>query len=218
MLSYPVPVSVSGAAQPNMATVFGVPLAVAVQRSVLSQGLQLPTVIRQCIDFLEERGEVDDLLFFFPNYQESKTTSLLLVNYCILFDVQLGAVKLVLWRHWCMQLRCIQWPQRTNFPAPSCIRLGPMRIMSWYPKFNGSHFGLPPSCIYGMTGLVAISCELWRIRTGPIILKQDLFCHALDCSVIFSSVAFIAFARLLENLQYSVHELLIDSHSFVISI
>ena len=28
---------------------------------------------------------------------------------------------LVLWRHWCMQLRCIQWPQRTNFTAPGCI-------------------------------------------------------------------------------------------------
>ena len=35
--------------------------------------------------------------------------------------VQAGAMKLVLWRHWCMELRCIEWPQRTNFTAPGCI-------------------------------------------------------------------------------------------------
>ena len=28
-----------------------------------------------------------------------------------------------------------------------------MRITSWYPNFNGSHFGLPPSSIHRMTGL-----------------------------------------------------------------
>ena len=26
-------------------------------------------------------------------------------------------------------------------------------ITSWYPEFNGSHFGLPPSSIHRMTGL-----------------------------------------------------------------
>lgn len=36
--------------------VFGVPVDVAVQRSVLADGIELPTVFRQCIDFLEERG------------------------------------------------------------------------------------------------------------------------------------------------------------------
>ena len=30
-------------------------------------------------------------------------------------------MKLVLWRHWCMKFRCIQWPQRTNFTASGCI-------------------------------------------------------------------------------------------------
>ena len=33
-------------------------------------------------------------------------------------------MKLVLWRHWCMSLRCIQRPQRTNFTAPSCTVAG----------------------------------------------------------------------------------------------
>ena len=36
--------------------VFGVPVDVAVQRSILVDGVELPTVFRQCIDFLEERG------------------------------------------------------------------------------------------------------------------------------------------------------------------
>ena len=36
--------------------VFGVPVDVAVQRSTLVDGIELPTVFRQCIDFLEERG------------------------------------------------------------------------------------------------------------------------------------------------------------------
>ena len=31
--------------------------------------------------------------------------------------------------------------------------MGLMRIASWYPNFNGSHFGLPPSEIHRMTGL-----------------------------------------------------------------
>ena len=31
--------------------------------------------------------------------------------------------------------------------------MGPVRIMSWYPKFNGSHFGLPPSSTHRITGL-----------------------------------------------------------------
>ena len=31
--------------------------------------------------------------------------------------------------------------------------MGLVRITSWYPKFNGSHFRLPPSEIHRMTGL-----------------------------------------------------------------
>ena len=30
----------------------------------------------------------------------------------------------------------------------------PVRITSWYPKFNGCHFGLSPSSIHKMTRLV----------------------------------------------------------------
>ena len=33
------------------------------------------------------------------------------------------------------------------------ILMGLVRITSWYPNFNGSHFGLPPSEIHRMTGL-----------------------------------------------------------------
>ena len=33
------------------------------------------------------------------------------------------------------------------------IEMGLVRITSWYPNFNGSHFGLPPSEIHRMTGL-----------------------------------------------------------------
>eukprot|EP00117_Sycon_ciliatum_P012026 scpid100146/ scgid1737/ RalA-binding protein 1; 76 kDa Ral-interacting protein; Dinitrophenyl S-glutathione ATPase; Ral-interacting protein 1 len=35
---------------------YGAPLQVAVNRSVLNQGVQLPTVVRHCIDHLEEFG------------------------------------------------------------------------------------------------------------------------------------------------------------------
>ena len=31
--------------------------------------------------------------------------------------------------------------------------MGLVRITSWYPNFNGSQFGLPPSKIHRMTGL-----------------------------------------------------------------
>ena len=39
-------------------------------------------------------------------------------------------------------------------PPPSLEdRMGLVHITSWYPNFNGSHFGLPPSEIHRMTGL-----------------------------------------------------------------
>ena len=31
--------------------------------------------------------------------------------------------------------------------------MGTVRVTSWYPKFSGSHFGLPPCSIHEMTGL-----------------------------------------------------------------
>ena len=39
--------------------------------------------------------------------------------------------------------------------------MGAVRITSLIPKFNGSHFGLPPSSIHRMTGWVANSRILW---------------------------------------------------------
>ena len=46
--------------------------------------------------------------------------------------------------------------------------MGAVRITSLNPKFNRSHFGLPPSGIHRMTGWVANSRILWRMRTAPI--------------------------------------------------
>ena len=34
-----------------------------------------------------------------------------------------------------------------------CMEMGLVHITSWYPNFNGSHFGLPPSESHRMTGL-----------------------------------------------------------------
>ena len=39
-------------------------------------------------------------------------------------------------------------------PCTDSIIMGLVRIMSLYPKYNGSHFGLPPSSIQKMIGLV----------------------------------------------------------------
>ena len=46
--------------------------------------------------------------------------------------------------------------------------MGAVRITSLNPKFNGSHSDLPPSSIHRLTGWVAISRILWRMRTAPI--------------------------------------------------
>ena len=43
-------------------------------------------------------------------------------------------------------------------------------ITSWYPKFNGSHFGLPPSSVHKMTGLggkFVVNDDGMRTCTGP---------------------------------------------------
>ena len=47
-------------------------------------------------------------------------------------------------------------------------QMGAVRITSLNPKFNRSHFDLPPSSIHRMTGWVANSRILWRMRTAPI--------------------------------------------------
>ena len=42
---------------------------------------------------------------------------------------------------------------RTFSKNKTAQAMGLVRITSWYPNFNGSHFGLPPSKIHRMTGL-----------------------------------------------------------------
>lgn len=37
--------------------VFGVPLSVAVERSMCHDGIELPVIVRECIDFVEENGK-----------------------------------------------------------------------------------------------------------------------------------------------------------------
>ena len=54
--------------------------------------------------------------------------------------------------------------------------MGAVCITSLHPKFNGSHFGLPPSSIHRMTGWVAISRTQWRMRTAPIVYKKVNAC------------------------------------------
>ena len=49
--------------------------------------------------------------------------------------------------------------------------MGLVRITSWYPNFNGSHFGLPPSEIHRMTGL------------PPKIVWTMTYSHRPHCSV-----------------------------------
>ena len=46
--------------------------------------------------------------------------------------------------------------------------MGLVRITSWYPNLNGSHFGLPPARSTEWLDCHPKSCEVWRIRTGPI--------------------------------------------------
>ena len=58
--------------------------------------------------------------------------------------------------------------RRKKVGPPSLYVNGAVCITSLYPKCNGSHFGLPPSSIHKMTGWVAISHILWRMRTAAI--------------------------------------------------
>ena len=44
-------------------------------------------------------------------------------------------------------------PSPIFLPIEKMNQMGLVRITSWYPIFNGSHFGLPPSEIDRMTGL-----------------------------------------------------------------
>ena len=45
--------------------------------------------------------------------------------------------------------------------------MGPVSIQSWYPKFNGSHFGSPPSSIHRMTRLGGNPMWTMTYRPSP---------------------------------------------------
>ena len=47
---------------PNLKPIFGVPIATAVDRSKCHDGIQLPVIFRECIDFIEEFGKLMSLL------------------------------------------------------------------------------------------------------------------------------------------------------------
>ena len=69
---------------------------------------------------------------------------------------------------------CFKRPQtissaKYDFRHQTLHTMGAVRITSLNPKFNGSHFGLPPSSIPRMTGWVTNSRILWRMRTAPIM-------------------------------------------------
>ena len=44
---------------------FGVPLQVAIERNPCHDGIQLPVIVRECIDYVEERGMTMKYDFFF---------------------------------------------------------------------------------------------------------------------------------------------------------
>ena len=59
------------------------------------------------------------------------------------------------------------WPLSIYLGYVPWWLMGAVPITSLNPKFNRSHFGLPPSSIHRMTGWVVISHILWRMRTAP---------------------------------------------------
>ena len=55
-------------------------------------------------------------------------------------------------------------------------------IMSWYPKFNGWHFGLPGSSLSReWLDWVAISCEWWHMHTGSFKICLHLVQDTTPC-------------------------------------
>ena len=71
----------------------------------------------------------------------------------------------------------LQLRHTSNSSSMTVSPMGAVRITSLNPKFNGSHFGLPPSSIHRMTGWVAIYRILWRMRTAPIGIFGTVHWH-----------------------------------------
>ena len=77
-----------------------------------------------------------------------------------------------------------QFSRLFDLPHFGCLlwRMGLVRITSWCPNFNGSHFGLPPSEIHRMTGLppkivwtMTYSHRPHWLRTFPSYSHQVLY-------------------------------------------
>ena len=89
--------------------------------------------------------------------------------------------------------------------------MGLVRITSWYPNFNGSHIGLPPSSISTeWLDCHPKSCELWRIRTGPIHLQKCSMVMKLNGNMIngrFSN----CFSPIFSFASLVSHELVVGS-------
>ena len=78
---------------------------------------------------------------------------------------------------------------------------GPCALRHWIQKFNGSHFGLPPSSIQKMTAWVAISRILWRMRTAHIMHYWVLLLSRNDCIIMCVCLHFWKRKRSNFNLQ-----------------
>ena len=63
--------------------------------------------------------------------------------------------------------------------------MGLVHITSWYPNFNGSHFGLPPSEIHRMTGLPPkiVWTMTYSHRPHAVRLLREYSNHARPKSV-----------------------------------
>lgn len=51
--------------------IFGVPLQIAVERSKSHDGIDIPVIVRECIDYIEEHGNIN----IFENVHYLKLTS-----------------------------------------------------------------------------------------------------------------------------------------------
>ena len=75
--------------------------------------------------------------------------------------------------------------------------MGLLRITSWYPNFNGSHFGLPPSETHRMTGLPPKIVWTMTYSHRPHLLRRKwgpcALCHGKLTSIQNSMEAILAF-------------------------
>ena len=72
-------------------------------------------------------------------------------------------------------------------PALQCVFhwMGLVRITSWYPNFNGSHFGLPPSKIHRMTGLPPKIVWTMTYSHRPHCQIKDTHTHNGEQTLVF---------------------------------